>query len=74
MLKSVAANKFVRSNRGRNIQLYLLGKNEIFGMEEIVQMAELRTFTVRCASMKGICYRITKESFQDCVNTFRFSD
>ena len=74
MLTKEAANKFVRSNRGRTIQLYLLGKNEIFGMEEIVQILPLRNFTIKCASMKGICYKITKDAFQDCVNQFRFSD
>ena len=56
------------------IKLYLLGKNEIFGMEEIVDMSALRAFTVTCASTVATCYVLTKEHFQDCVNQFRFSD
>ena len=60
--------------QSKALQLYLLGKNEIFGMEEIVEMAEKRSFTVTCSSTYGSCYVITKEQFRDCVNHFHFSD
>lgn len=60
--------------KNRQIKLYLLGKNEIFGMEEIVDQSPSRSFTVSCASKGGKVYFLSRENFQDCVNSFRFSD
>ena len=66
--------KLIPTYQSKALQLYLLGKNEIFGMEEIVEMAEKRSFTVTCSSTYGSCYVISKEQFRDCVNHFHFSD
>ena len=40
--KNAAAKKFLEHNKDKTIRLYLLGKNEIFGMEEIVAMQNTR--------------------------------
>ena len=37
-------------------------------------MVPKRILSVRCVSTKGICYRMTKEAFQESVNQFRFHD
>ena len=63
LIKTETAKKFIASNRSKTIQLYLLGKNEIFGMEEIVQASAARTFTVTCASTTGVCYKMTRNNF-----------
>ena len=37
-------------------------------------MVPKRILSVRCTSTKAICYKMTKEAFQDCVNQFNFND
>ena len=66
--------RLIPTYQSKALQLYLLGKNEIFGMEEIVEMAHRRAFSVTCSSTYGSCYIISKEQFRDCVNHFHFSD
>ena len=56
-----ALKKLMPAYQSKAMQLYLLGKNEIFGMEEIVEMAEKRSFTVTCSSIRGSCFVISKE-------------
>jgi hypothetical protein len=54
--------------------LYLLGKHELFGIEEIVDDSDYRKTTVVCTSTDAVVYLIMKEHFVDCVNTFKFSE
>ena len=50
------------------------GAHEIIGLEELVQSLDTRLTTVQCISQEATVYFITKESFIDCVNTYKFSD
>ena len=52
-----------KNTRSLPVELYLLGMNEIFGMEEIVDMSDLRAFTVTCKSTVATCYVMTKDHF-----------
>ena len=71
---NTSSQNYMRQNRPKFIKLYLLGKNEVFGMEEVVDDSEARSFSVTCRSMSGACYVMSREHFQDCVNQFHFSD
>ena len=61
-------NKSIENQKPRSMRLYLFGKYEIFGIEEIVDMQELRSFTVVCSSTIGRCYKMPRDHFQDIVN------
>ena len=54
------------------LRLVILGKNELFGLEEIMENQKLRTKTIECTS-EGKCYYLSKEYFIHCVNLFKFS-
>ena len=56
------------------VRLMILGRNEHFGMEEIMEDVNTRTKTVECTSTEGICYYISKEHFIHCVNLFKISN
>ena len=56
------------------MHLYIAGKNEIFGMKEIIENAKYRKKTVKCVTTTGSCYFISSEHFIDCVNQHKFSD
>ena len=61
---------------GRNLtklRLNILGRNELFGLEEILAHKTQRQRTVECTSMQGECFYITSEHFIHCVNQFKFS-
>jgi hypothetical protein len=51
-----------------------LGKNEIFGLEEIILDVKRRKMTVTCATTVGECYFMSRENFIHCVNQFKFND
>ena len=55
-------------------RLYLLGKHELFGMEEIIDNSDFRKTTVICTSTDASLYFIMKEHFIDCVNLYKFSE
>jgi len=57
----------------KTLRLVILSKNELIGLEEIIEDRTVRTKTVKCVSQAGMCYFITKEDFIHCVNLFRFS-
>ena len=50
----------------------ILGVNELFGLEEIMENQKYRMKTVECIS-DGKCYYLSKEYFIHCVNLFKFS-
>ena len=58
----------------RVVRLCIAGKNELFGIEEIIENAKFRMKTVKCMSSKGSTYFISQENFIDCVNQYKFSD
>ena len=58
----------------KSYALYLVGKNEVLGLEEIVENSEFRKQTVVCYSSEATVYQISKTNFIDCVNQYRFSD
>lgn len=57
----------------KTLHLVLLGKNEMFGLDEILEDLRKRVRTVTCASKSGKCYYLSKENFIHCVNLFKFS-
>lgn len=57
----------------KTLPLVILGKNEIFGLEEIVEDCQQRQKTVTCLSKHGKCYFIDKSEFVQSVNQFRYS-
>ena len=42
------------------VRLFVLGKNEMFGLKEIMENKRRRLLTVNCVSMQGSCYFISK--------------
>lgn len=56
------------------IRLYLVGINETFGLEEIIDNSKVRNMTVTCTSTNASVYFLSQENFIDCVNQFKFSD
>ena len=65
----------VTSEIGRSVKtlrLVILGQNELFGLDEIIEDKKTRTVTVECSSKHGKCYFITRENFIHCVNLFKF--
>jgi len=50
------------------IRLYLVGVNETFGLEEIIDNSKVRKMTVTCTSSTASVYFISQENFIDCVN------
>ena len=62
----------VKKNLGKS-RIVILGKFEVFGMEDIINVRKYRTTTVECLSMEGVCHFITKENFIHCVNQYKFS-
>jgi CRP-like cAMP-binding protein len=63
-----------KTQRIQRLSLYLVGLNEIFGLEEIVENSPFRSTSVVCTSTHGTCWFISSENFIDCVNQFKFSD
>lgn len=45
-----------------------MGKNEVLGLEEIVENSEIRNQTVICYSSEATAYHIGRANFIDCVN------
>ena len=75
MLMKINQGKGKPNNMFQNtIRLFLLGKNEIFGLEEIVLDVKMRQMTVTCASTTGECYFLAKDKFIHDVNLFKISD
>ena len=56
------------------VRLYIAGKNELFGLEEIIENSQYRKMTVTCMTTTASVYFITQENFIDVVNQFKFSD
>ena len=54
--------------------LYIAGRNETFGLEEIIANQRTRTMTVKCVTSTASTYFISTEYFVDCVNKFQFSE
>ena len=50
------------------IRLYLVGINETFGLEEIIDNSKVRKMTVQCTSTNASVYFLSQENFIDCVN------
>lgn len=50
------------------IPLYIIGKHEVFGMEEVVDNLETRIKTVVCESLEATCLFIKVDNFCDFVN------
>ena len=57
----------------KTLHLLILGKNELFGLDEIAQDQQLRMRTVTCISKTGKCYFIEKSDFVRCANRFKFT-
>jgi hypothetical protein len=73
-MSGLQSHSSMKTHQRKYMQLYLLGKNEVFGMEEIVDQSAVRGFTVTCSSTTAACYVMSRGDFQDCVNNFRFGD
>lgn len=58
----------------KSYRLYIVGKNEVLGLEEIVENSEFRKQTVVCHSSEASVFHINRTNFIDCVNQYRFSD
>lgn len=54
------------------IPLYIIGKNEVFGIEEIVDNLEVRSKTVICESRSATCLFMKIDDFCDFVNQNKF--
>jgi len=52
--------------------LFIIGKNEVFGIEEIVDSVDIRTKTVVCESTTATCFFMKVEQFCDFVNQNKF--
>ena len=57
----------IRSNI-QKIHLVILGKNEHFGLEEVMEIKEKRVRTVVCHSLNASAFYISKEQFIHVVN------
>ena len=57
----------------KTLHLLILGKNELFGLDEIAQDQQSRMRTVTCISKTGKCYFIEKSDFVRCANRFKFT-
>ena len=65
----------VRLENGRSVKvlrLVILGQNELFGLDEILEDRKVRAVTIECSSKAGKCYFISRENFIHCVNLFKF--
>ena len=51
----------------------ILGKNELFGLEDIVEENLVRAKTITCLSKRGKCYLLNKDYFILSVNRYRYS-
>ena len=58
----------------KNLRLYLLGSNEILGLEEVADNKPKRQMTVVCHSNEADVYFIKREDFVNSVNFYKFSD
>lgn len=56
------------------VRLYLLGANEIFGLDEVIEAEPRRTTTVICQVNNSVVYYIKKEDFTNCVNLYKFNE
>mmetsp|Transcript_46653 Transcript_46653/g.34218 ORF Transcript_46653/g.34218 Transcript_46653/m.34218 type:complete len:82 (-) Transcript_46653:574-819(-) len=59
----------------KQIRLYLLGANEVVGLEEVIDpQNKKRKVTVMCSSNGSVAYFIKKDDFINCINQFKFND
>ena len=58
----------------KNMKLYLLGTNEIFGLEEVISGIPKRNSSVRCTINNSVIFFIKKEDFINCINFYKFGD
>jgi hypothetical protein len=65
---------YKNANTQKSYRLYIVGNNEVIGLEEIVENSEVRRQTVICHSSEATVYQISRTNFIDCVNQYRFSD
>jgi hypothetical protein len=57
------------------MKLYLLGANEVIGLEEIMDSTvKKRKMTVKCSLNNSVVFFISKDNFLTCVNLFKFGD
>jgi hypothetical protein len=56
------------------VRLYLLGSNELFGLEEVIEGEKRRKTSVICTNNNSIVYFIKRDDFMNSVNLFKFSD
>ena len=70
--KSNPSSTNFTGNGVKTLHLVILGQNELFGLEEIVEERMLRMRTVECVSTRGKCYFLPHEHFADVVNRFKF--
>lgn len=57
------------------MRLYLLGSNEIVGLEEVIDPKDKRRrVTVICSLNNSVAHFIKKDDFINCVNLFKFSE
>mmetsp|Transcript_21276 Transcript_21276/g.20423 ORF Transcript_21276/g.20423 Transcript_21276/m.20423 type:complete len:81 (+) Transcript_21276:93-335(+) len=52
----------------------LLGMNELFGLDEIVDTHPSRYHTVRCSVNNSTVMFIRRDDFVNCVNQYKFSE
>lgn len=45
----------------KKVRLVILGKNEIIGLQELMDNQKRRVRTVECISRVGLCYYISKD-------------
>ena len=58
----------------KKVSIVILGKNEHFGLEEVMEIKERRTRTAQCHSLHASAFYISKEQFIHVVNQFKFSN
>jgi hypothetical protein len=56
------------------VSLYIVGKHELVGLEELVDNSVSRQVSAVCHSTQMQCYWLSKNHFIDHINQYKISD
>lgn len=56
------------------LRLIMLGKHELFGLDDMMELRQKRTTTVACTSTTAKCLFLSKDDFEEYVRNFKFQN
>jgi hypothetical protein len=71
--KLVNIDDLEKPHPNTRLSLFIVGKHEVIGLEEIIQQSKKRRLSVTVSSSTATLYFMNTENFIDCVNQYKFS-